>query len=262
MREVLHFAHGNGFPSPVYRQLLGYLHTCFDCHYIDRIGHAADFPVTENWPHLVQEIIQSIESQTTQPVIGVGHSLGGILNFLAAMQAPHLFKMLILLDAPLLSPFRSSVLQLSKLFGIVDKITPASKTRKRKAHWHSREEVLSYLKSRKLFKTFSAVCLDDYITYGMIHDESGYSLRFDCEVEYQIYCTVPAVLREQKSTLHIPSALLYGNKSDVVRQSDRRYMKKRYGIMPFKIEGTHMFPLEHPEETARLIIDVVNKFPH
>src|SRR5437870_13259241 len=102
MRELLHFAHGNGFPSPCYRQLLEGLEGRYDCSYIDRIGHNPQFPVTENWPFLIDEVIDSVNRQAGQPVIAVGHSLGGVLSLLAAIKEPTLFKAVIMLDSPLL----------------------------------------------------------------------------------------------------------------------------------------------------------------
>jgi len=53
MKEVIHFAHGNGFPSPCYRQLLSGLEKEYDVKYIDRIGHNPLYPITENWHFLV-----------------------------------------------------------------------------------------------------------------------------------------------------------------------------------------------------------------
>ena len=42
------------------------------------------YPPTEGWPYLVNQLLDSID----EPVYGVGHSLGGYLNFLAAARRP------------------------------------------------------------------------------------------------------------------------------------------------------------------------------
>ncbi|MCX7116502.1 MAG: alpha/beta hydrolase [Legionellales bacterium] len=256
MKTRLHFAHGNGFPSPCYRQLLEGLESQFDCFYIDRVGHSPDFPVTENWRSLVDEVIQSIRSQVSEPVIAVGHSLGGVLSLVAAIEQPSLFKGVILLDSPLLGRVKSSLVRLSKALGIIDRITPAFRTRKRREHWQTREQALFYLKSRALFKSFTDACLDDYIDYGMQKTETGYSLRFDRQVEYQIYRTIPHILKEYEGRLKVPTVLIYGHQSDVIDRSDLRYMKRKYGIHGIETKGTHMFPMEDPALCARLIMDV------
>ncbi|MDA9271982.1 alpha/beta hydrolase [bacterium] len=258
MRETLHFAHGNGFPSPCYRQLLNALEVQFDCCYIDRVGHNADYPVTDNWHYLVHEVIESIKTQATQPVIAVGHSLGGVLSFLAAIEQPSLFKSVILLDSPLMGRSKSTLIHFFKSLGLIDHITPAKRTRGRRQHWSSREQVLSYLQDKPLFKHFTEACLNDYIDYGLQYDSQlGYSLRFDSEIEYQIFRTIPHVLYQYEGKLHRPVRLIYGNKSNVIDRLDLNYMKNQYEIAPYQINGTHMFPMECPEATAKLIVEVV-----
>lgn len=258
VKQQLHFAHGNGFPSPCYRQLLMRLEAQFDCFFIDRVGHTDQFPVTENWRYLVDEIKHSIQSQCQTPVVAVGHSLGGILSLLAAIEQPDLISKVILLDSPLLGPLKSSLLRLSKAMGIIDRMTPAHRTRARRTHWKTREQIWTYLKSKPLFSRFRDACLNDYIDYGMQKDEGGYSLRFDPRIEYQIYRTIPHMLHQYAGQLTTPSALIYGNQTDVIDAMDLRYMKKHYGILQFVTEGSHMFPMEYPDVAANLILDVVD----
>ncbi len=257
MKDVLHFSHGNGFPSPCYQQLLRPLETYFKCCYIDRIGHNTHFPVTENWHFLVDEVIESIQKQSAQPVIAVGHSLGGLLNVLAAIEQPSLFKAVIILDSPLLGRFKSTVIRLSKLIGVIDHVTPAARTQGRQQHWQSREQALSYLKSKPLFKSFTDACLNDYIDYGLQKDDHGYALRFNPKIEYKIYRTIPHVLHQYEGRLHVPTALIYGRQSSIIRPSDVVYMKKHYGIVNFATEGTHMFPMEDPKTAADLILKAI-----
>ncbi|NQT72889.1 MAG: alpha/beta hydrolase [Chloroflexi bacterium] len=87
-REVLHFAHANGFPSGTYGKLLRILENEYDVIAIEKFGHDPRYPVDENWSNLVKELINFIESNSSEPIIGVGHSMGGVLTFLAAYQRP------------------------------------------------------------------------------------------------------------------------------------------------------------------------------
>lgn len=259
MKELIHFAHGNGFPAPCYRQLLNHLEVHFNCCYIDKIGHNPQFPVTENWSFLVEEIITSVKQQASQPVIAVGHSFGGVLSLFAAIRQPHLFKTVIMLDSPLIGWFKSSVVQIAKSLNLIDRLTPAHRTRGRRQRWQSKEQVFDYLKSRELFKTFTDECLHDYIKYGLEQTVEGdYKLRFDRHIEYLIYRTIPHDLSPYKNKLVTPTALLYGDKSTVVDQFDIRYMKKKFAIANYKIHGTHMFPMESPFEVAEKITMIVN----
>lgn len=258
MNELIHFAHGNGFPALCYKQMLDVLATRFDYCFIDKIGHDPLYPVEDNWYNLVQELIASIRRQANKPVIAVGHSLGGVLSLLAAIEQPDLFKMVILLDSPLIGPFKSKMVRLAKNFDLIDRITPAYRSRGRRVYWTTHEQLLHYLKSRDLFKTFTDVCLEDYIAYGLEHDDKGYHLRFDRQIEYKIYRTIPHILPQFEGKLHTPAALIYGNKSNVVGRSDVRYMKKKFNINCYKTEGTHLLTMEHPFEVAQQIIHAVD----
>lgn len=259
MKELMHFAHGNGFPSPCYREFLEAFNPNYDYCYIDKLGHNPLYPVTENWDLLVNELLESIKSQTDQPVIGIGHSLGGVLSFLAAVREPELFKMVIMLDSPLIGGFKSGLVRLAKTFGFIDRVTPAYQTRGRKQYWTDREELVQYLKSRPLFKHFDEQCMQDYIDYGMIKNEEGYRLRFDPEIEYSIYRTIPHILPALKGQLKTPAALIYGDKSRVVAPTDRRYMKREFKIPSIKIAGTHLFPFEDPKAAAIKVMEVIKR---
>ena len=198
MREMIHFAHGNGFPALCYKQMLHHLEASFDCGYLDRIGHDSLFPVSDNWHNLVLEVIASVKKQATQPVIAVGHSLGGILSVLAAIERPELFKAVILLDSPIIGRFKSNVVRLAKALGVIDRITPAYRTISRRGYWNDHDQLLRYLRTRDLFKTFTEECLNDYISYGLELKEGSYYLRFDRHTEYHIYRTLPHSSRATK----------------------------------------------------------------
>ena len=69
------------------RDMFAALADDFEIGYVDRIGHDPHYPVTDGWPNLVDELIDTISERHQQPVIGIGHSLGGFLTALAAAMA-------------------------------------------------------------------------------------------------------------------------------------------------------------------------------
>lgn len=231
----------------------------YDYIYIDRIGHCEQFPVTENWYDLVHEVIHSVENQADKPVIGLGHSLGGVLSLLAAVERPDLFKMVIMLDSPLLGPVKSSVIRLAKSMGFIDRITPAYQTKGRRNHWRNEDQLRHYLQDRPLFKGFHPDCLQDYIDYGLEKNQQGYQLRFDRHIEYLIYRTLPHSLSQYQGRLQIPSAVIYGQQSNVVDKMDLAYMKKKFGIRAFEITGTHMFPFENPQACVEAVFSAIDR---
>ena len=134
-RPIIHFSHANGFPAPCYSKLFGFLENGFRIGYLDRIGHDARFPVSDRWDHLVDELIAGIETRWNEPVIGVGHSLGGYLSALAAVRRPELFRAIILLDAPILGQFTGSAVQFIKHIGLIDRVTPAGSVKDMGLDW-------------------------------------------------------------------------------------------------------------------------------
>lgn len=259
MTDVIYFAHGNGFPSLCYRQLLDVLATRHECNYIDTIGHDPRFPVTENWDFLVDELLANIRKQCSEPVIGLGHSLGGVLTLLAAIKEPALFKSIVMIDSPLFGRFKSSMVRLAKSLGMIDRLTPAHRTRGRRLHWQTREELVTYLKSRPLFRTFSDACLEDYIQFGFKKTDAGYQLVFNTHIEYLIFRTIPHHLPHYEGQLQVPASLIYGDKSSVVDRFDVRYMTKKYHVNCYRLKGTHMLPMEHPEAVAKKIFCIVDE---
>ena len=100
-KQIIHFAHANGFPAKTYSRLFSFLEPRFELQYLNRHGHNPDFPVTDGWHALRDELRTEIETKFTRPVIGLGHSLGGILHLLVAIEKPDLYTQIVLLDAPI-----------------------------------------------------------------------------------------------------------------------------------------------------------------
>src|SRR5574341_641269 len=85
---------------------------------IEAIGTDPRYPVTDRWLYLVEQLEDEIErTWRGEPVFGVGHSLGGYLTFLAAARRPELVRAIVLLDAPIIGPFRGTMLGATKTLG-------------------------------------------------------------------------------------------------------------------------------------------------
>jgi pimeloyl-ACP methyl ester carboxylesterase len=225
----------------------------FSVSWIDAIGMDPRYPPTEGWPHLVDQWIDSIR----EPVFGVGHSLGGYLNYLAAVRRPELFRAIVLLDAPIIGPFRGSMLGATKRLGIVDRVTPAGATRDRRSTWRTREEAKTHFQGRKLFARFAPECLNDYVRHGLAEDPAGkLRLKIDPQIEYQIYRTIPHDMMRHLPKLRVPAFFLGGADSDVVRRIRLAGMRPKFRLR--KVPGGHLFPFEHPRESARSIAQALD----
>ncbi len=219
------------------------------------VGHDV-YPVSDNWTHLVDEIIESVKQGGDGPVIALGHSLGGVLCLMASLKAPGLFSEVIMLDSPIIDHIKSLAVKMIKKAGYIDYITPARRTKYRREHWNSIDEVKEYLRSRKLFANFTESCLQDYIDFGLIKNNEGeYCLKFDRQIEYLIYRTLPHRLPFFMRKQQLPVTMIYGSQSNVVSWYDVLYMRMRWGVNTYKISGSHMFPFEHP----KICVDTIKK---
>jgi len=258
-KPFLQFSHANGFPASCYAAMLGRLAPRYRIGAIEAIGTHPRYPVTEGWPLLVRQLVETLERDCGgEPVFGVGHSLGAYLTFLAAAQRPELFRAIVMLDAPVIGALKGRLLGATKRIGIVDRVTPAGVTRDRRAEWSSREEAKAHFASRNLFRSFSAECLDDYVRHAVVKRENHYRLKIDPAIEYQIYRTIPHDMHRQLQRLRAPAGFIGGTHSDVLRRvgmgpmRGRRFLKRR-------VPGGHLFPFEHPARAAAAIDELLEE---
>jgi pimeloyl-ACP methyl ester carboxylesterase len=247
----LHFAHANGFPGACYNKLFGLLSGDFAVGYLPASGHDPRFPVSDGWPWLVEELIASIAGSGPEPVLGVGHSLGGFLTLMAAARRPDLFRAVILLDAPILSRFAGSALQLIKLVGLTDRVTLAGITKTRRRTWPSQQAALAHFRRKRRFRSLDPDCLLDYIRYGTVPDDHGVRLAFDPTAEYLIYRTIPHDIYAVVRKLQVPAGFIGGRNSDLLKRTGLAATRRHMPVM--LIDGGHLFPLQVPWEAAHAI---------
>lgn len=247
------FAHANGFPGLSYRTLLDPLAKTFDVLPLDRLGHHPEYPVNHNWGNLVDELLSYLPESDT-PILGVGHSLGGTLMAMAADRQPERFRGVIMLDPPLMLGPDAWAMKAAKRFGFMDRITPAGKTKGRRSVWPSREAMANSLRRRGLFRRFTPEALNDYIEAGTrLLDDGSAELTFDPRIEVEIFRHLPDHLSRLPRRVGVPLALVAGQESHLLTPSRVKRLK-RHGLAISHVPGTHMFPMEYPEETRAAIL--------
>jgi len=264
----INFVHGNGFPSGSYQTLFSYLPESMNVFAIDKYGHDHNFPVNHNWQAQVDELIKFVklnqkinEKGEPEKVICLGHSFGGVISFIACCQQPSLFKGLIMLDPPVLTGIAASVIKLIKKTPLIDRFSPAGKTKIRRKHWPLGTDVAQYFSSRTLFKHFDHRCLNDYVNHGVMEKNDRLELRFDVKIEAEVFRNLASNLSSYKNKLTIPAALVYGKSTKVFpHRYFRSFSRLNKNIKLQSVPGGHMFPLENPEQTAKLIADIIKRF--
>lgn len=252
-KAIIHFAHANGFPGGTYNRMLSFFGDDYNVIAIDRIGHNDSFKIENNWSGLADELIDNIEKRAENPVIGLGHSLGSIVTFMAAYRRPELFKCVIMLDPVFFLGLKGMVFHLLKVTGTADYFSPAGKSKGRLNYWSSLDEVKKYLRSRNLFSRINPKSLDDYITHGFEKCGDGYSLRYNVDREVKIFQTMPDNIDSYKKRLAVPGALIHGSHSRSVHVSSLKKFVRTHQMDFDTSPGGHLFPLERPAETAKTI---------
>ncbi len=254
------FSHGNSFPASTYRVMLDSLRARgFGVSAIEKYGHDPKYPVTDNWPHLVQQLADFAAAQRRadgQAPYLVGHSLGGILSLMCAAKHPDLARAVVLLDSPVLAGWRASAVSVAKRTALMKRLSPSQVSRKRRDAWDDREAVFQHFRGKKMFAGWHEQVLHDYIDHGTFDAEGTWRLAFDREVESRIYDTLPHTIERLLRThpLKCPLAFVGGLQSHELKQvggieGTRRIAKGRVTM----IDVTHLFPLEKPLATAAAV---------
>lgn len=258
-KPIIHFAHANGFPAKTYNKLFSFLKDEFEIGFIERQAHDKRFPVDEDWVCLKEELREEIERRYAEKIIGIGHSLGGILHFLIAVERPELYKQIILLDAPLISRLSGAGIKLLKKTGLMRRTPLSRQTTRRRNFWKSKSDAFRHFHAKEKFRAFDKDVLRDYIEYGTVETESGVKLFFEPRIESKIYRTLPHNFAKYRGKLKIPAAYIGGSYSREARLAGLNFMKKNFPIDFYFLEGSHLFPFEKPEETAQNIKSILSK---
>lgn len=261
----IHFAHANGVPSLVYEKILNGLRADFDVVTLPLIGTDPRYPVSNHWPHLVDQLIDSVLQQNAgQKVIGLGHSLGSVLTLMAAYKRPELFHQVIMLDPPLILGRYSFAFHMAKLLSpkTVDKMTPAGLSAKRRDHWDSREQAYELLRNKGFYRGFDDDCFKAYIAHALCPDpvRGGVTLTIPKAVEVAIFRTNPSwwwlSLRKK---VPVPVDLWVGEDSLFYQRGFPEIAQKSLGIPYQVVQGGHMFPLEHPLQAIEYVRQSIAK---
>ena len=270
------FSHGNSFPGGTYSQLFKSLRARgYSVKAVDRFGHNPAYPVTSNWPHLVQELADfaAVEMAKAQsPAWLVGHSLGGVLSVMCAAKHPELggqkIAGVLLLDSPLLTGWRSKLIAAGKHTQLIKTVSPGRISSQRRNQWPSQVEALAQWSTKQVFARWDPACLNDYVTHGteVVSDTNGQThcqLRFDRDVETQIYNTLPHNVDRllRKHPLSCPVSFIAGTHSVEMRQLGAHFAQRIVGSTEpprwQTIEGGHLFVFEKPKEAAQLALNAL-----
>lgn len=261
-KPTIVFAHANGFPAGTYRVLFeAWRAAGYEVRAIERIGHDAAYPVTGNWPHLRQQLADFVMRETDGPAFLVGHSLGGFLGLMVALEHRPLVAGLVMIDSPLIYGWKARALQFAKATGLAGRVSPGNVSRRRRESWRDEAEVLSHFAGKPAFARWDARVLADYVASGTVDANGERRLAFDRAIETSIYNTLPHHVERlvRRHPPDCPVAFIGGTDSDELRRAGLAGTRRLTRGRMVEIEGSHLFPMERPDETARVVLEQLEK---
>ena len=251
----LHFAHANGYPPACYRPLLEQL----SAHYhVLAMNQRPLWPGEEpeklsDWHPLSGDLLHFLEEQKLDPVIAIGHSLGGIVSLRAALHRPERFRALILIDPVFFPPRMIHFMRLIRALKMDERIHPlVPGALNRRRTFKNLEELFVGYRRKTIFRYMDdnnlRACIEG-ITQP--RPEGGFELAYKPEWEVRIYLTGvwnDMDLWRGLSRLRIPSLLIRGAETNTFWASTARHVHRklpsaRLVNIP---DASHLVPLEQP----------------
>ena len=261
------FSHANSFPASTYRTLFdGWRAAGYEVHAVDKFGHDPRYPVTMDWPHLVTQLKDFIEREVGHPAYLIGHSLGGYLSMMAASRHAHLAQGVIVMDSPLLHGWKDAGIGLAKRLGSMERVmTPSRIAAQRTQEWPSLQAAREHFAAKPKFAAFHPGILGDYLAHGTETRAGGPTRRlsFQRDIETAIYATMPHGLVQafRRHPHRCPLAFIGGTRSRETRKVGIEGIKLIVGKQHMSwIEGTHLYPFEHPDATVAEVLKWLHHF--
>jgi pimeloyl-ACP methyl ester carboxylesterase len=260
------FSHANSFPASTYRVLFKNLKARgFTVKAIEKYGHDPRYPISNNWPDVVQQLVdyaRTVVEKAGEPVWLVGHSLGGFLSLMAASRTPELARGVVLIDSPILGGWRSTAVGVMKTTQMFGSLSPGAVSRNRRNHWPSVQAAFEHFRHKKAFAKWDDEVLMDYVTHGTLESEGKRVLSFDRHVETQFYNTVPDNLEQllARHPVKCPVAFIGGLASVEMKQVGMATTGKITKGRIMMLDGSHLFPMEKPAVTAAAIETALRNF--
>jgi pimeloyl-ACP methyl ester carboxylesterase len=257
------FLHANSYSAELYQNFLKPLESEYLISAPDLPGHGKSNWAgrIDDWERLADYYLDVLDLQRTPtPLIGMGHSIGGILTLFMALKRPKLFSRIILLD-PVLLPKR--ILYAFRFMHLISMahLNPISRAaRRRKQSFPSREKALQHYSKKKVFENWQNGYLQAYVDSCMRQESNG-SVHLACsrELESSIYQSVPLNAWSLPNKISIPALYIIGAHSDTINQRGVKRLRTKIGKDQVKvIEGGHLFPFEDPVGTMNIVKEFLN----
>jgi pimeloyl-ACP methyl ester carboxylesterase len=257
------FLHANGYPPAAYQPLLELLKTQYHVFgmLLRPLWPEAKMKDIQSWHPFSDDLLRFLSHRETGPVIGVGHSIGGIVTLRAALRDPGKFRAVVLLDPVLFVPSFMLLWNFIRAIGLGNRLHPRiAGALKRRKTFDDLEQVFESYRTRSVFRYLSDESLKAYIDGITRPAGNGYELAFSPEWEAHIYRTglLDFDIWRDLGKLEVPTLIIQGAETDTFLDKAALLVKKKNPRIRIETleKSTHLLPLERPGE----IFDMTRSF--
>lgn len=259
----VHFLHANGFCAGTYTPFLSRLSTSLRVEAGDIRGHGdTRLPVPDpvsGWSLFADDLCQWIRRRYADPIIGLGHSLGGTATVMAAANGPELFSAIVLIDPVILPPTYLWALQILRWIGQQGRMPLAQRARRRKRRFSSMENARQrFSAGRGMFRTWQEAFIDAYLEWSLrMHEDGSAELKCSPELEAQIYESVPRNVMSFAARIRCPVLTVRGAQSDTFLPGPAARLERLIPDCRSVVihDAGHFIPMERPEWLAQIILE-------
>jgi len=256
---VLVFAHANGFHGLTYSKVFEGAAQDYRVILLDLRGHGqstlpAPVEALKNWHIYLDDVLAFLDSFGEESYVLAGHSLGGVINFLAGQRRPERTAGLLLAEPVLLRRSIGKIMSWGHSVGLTRRLVPlVRRAAERKTRFDDREAAFWNYHGRGAFKTWPDSILRDYVDGGFRDHPDGYvELACDRAWEVATYQTQDNDIWKHAHRARFPIHVLRAERGSTVFPMMADRLKR---ILPQTIVETvpgtsHFLPMERPDALA------------
>lgn len=264
--QRVHLLHGTGFSAMTLAAMASQLPDSWSLWLTDVPGHGGSTQPSKRMPHwqkMADTIADAIYNQANVkengPLIGVGHSMGGVLTLLAAVKYPDLFSKIILLDPVLFQTEMIIAQQLMRVTGTWKHRAMVKSVSNRTAIWPSLDAMNENIASKPFYKPWHKQVIKDYCQYSTVSNADN-SVELSCAPSWEasIFGSYPKGLWRAIRKANLSVHILVARKTYFfIPSAVKRAQKINPNIQWQAFGQHHCFPMEQPHETAMAITQLI-----